>query len=90
MMFWYGGHWMFWQSLFGWAGMLIFWGLVIWGSYMLITRSRRADGGFRPGGDARRILDQRLARGEIDEAEYRHLRDLIESKDRPQHADARR
>ena len=31
------------------------------------------------GTDARRILDQRLARGEIDAGEYRHLRDLIDS-----------
>jgi putative membrane protein len=90
MMFWYGGHWMFWQSILGWAGMLVFWGLLIWGIYTLITRSRRADDRFRPGGDARQILDQRLARGEIDEAEYRRLRDLIESRDRQEQANVRR
>ena len=89
-MFWYGAHWMFWQSALAWVGTLVFWGLLIWGVYMLITRTRRIDDRFRPGGDARRILDQRLARGEIDEAEYRRLRDLIESGDRQDRTDIHR
>ena len=33
------------------------------------------DGGGRPGG-ARRILDGRLARGQIDPGEYRRLREV--------------
>jgi uncharacterized membrane protein len=34
-----------------------------------------------PGEDARRMLDARLARGEIDEVEYTRLRDLLRSGD---------
>jgi hypothetical protein len=36
MMFWYGGHWAFWQAGLMWAGMIVFWGLLIWGVYALI------------------------------------------------------
>ncbi|MDA8320527.1 MAG: SHOCT domain-containing protein [Actinomycetota bacterium] len=95
MMFWYGSHWVFWQAALMWIGMIIFWGLLIWGIYALVTSSRRsgsggdrggAPGGYAQGGpggaghqsdSALRILDERLARGEIDAAEYRRLRDLI-------------
>ena len=36
MMFWYGGHWAFWQAGLMWVGMIAFWGLLIWGVYALI------------------------------------------------------
>jgi len=84
MMFWYGAHWMWWQASLMWVGMIAFWGLLIWGIYALISTAMRRPGdqpgGQQHGGDARRILDQRLARGEIDAEEYRHLRDLIGSE----------
>lgn len=84
VMFWYGAHWMFWQAAVMWGGMVVFWGLVIWAVYALVTSSRRSSD--RPGRedlprrdeDPRRILDQRLARGEIDAEEYQRLRDLID------------
>lgn len=54
--------------------------LGIWAAYALITSTTR-----RPGSDrgiaARSVLDQRLARGEIDAAEYQRLRGLIASGD---------
>ena len=79
MMVWFGSHWTFWQSGLMWIAMLAFWGLVVWVIYAFITsgppRTRNRD----DGADARQILDQRLARGEIDAGEYRHLRDLIDS-----------
>jgi putative membrane protein len=87
MMFWYGSHWVFWQAALMWIGMIIFWGLLVWGIYALFTSSRRSgsggDRGGGPGGaghqpdSAQRILDERLARGEIDADEYRRLRELI-------------
>jgi putative membrane protein len=78
MMFWYGGHWVFWQASLMWLGMILFWGLLAWAIYALVTaRTPRRPHGDHEGGDAQRILDQRLARGDIDEAEYRRLRDLI-------------
>jgi putative membrane protein len=64
-----------------WAGMIVFWGLLIWGIYALITSATRrpGPGPKEQGGGARRILDERLARGEIDAEEYRRLRDMIDS-----------
>jgi len=77
MMFWYGSHWPFWEAGLMWVGMIAFWGLLIWATYALIrSTARKPDHTGRDGG-ALSILDQRLARGEIDSDEYRRLRDLI-------------
>jgi putative membrane protein len=83
MMFWYGGHWAFWQAGLMWALMIVFWGLLIWAIYALITRMTHNNPGLdRSGGPtARQILDQRLAHGDIDEAEYSRLRELISAGD---------
>ncbi len=82
MMFWYGGDWAWWQAGLMWLAMIAFWALLIWAVYALVTgitrRDRPGQGGQREPGDARRILDERLARGEIDAEEYRHLRDVLE------------
>lgn len=81
MMLWYGAHWMFWQAALMWVAVLVFWALVFWAVYALVTSARRSgdrDRAARGEDDPRRILDQRLARGEIGEDEYRHLRDLID------------
>jgi putative membrane protein len=84
MMFWYGGGWEWWQAGLMWVGMIAFWGLLIWAVYALVTGANRRRGPETPGeeqrgGDAQRILDQRLARGEIDSDEYRRLRDALAS-----------
>lgn len=84
MMFWNGGGWPFWEVALMWVGMIAFWALLIWAVYALVTRAT-----WRPGagdeehrGDsAQRILDERLARGEIDTDEYRRLRDALTSGD---------
>jgi len=81
MMFWYGGHWAFWQAGLMWVGMIAFWGLLIWGGYALITNATRELRGTDDGSDAVRILDRRLASGEIDAPEYQRLRDLITAGD---------
>ncbi len=80
MMFWYGAHWMWWEFSLMWVGMIVFWGLLIWAIYALVRFALRRPGGGEDRGDARRILDERLARGEIDAEEYRRLRDLIGSE----------
>jgi uncharacterized membrane protein len=64
--------------------MTVFWGLPIWASHSLITSAARRPGRWaRDGehrcGDARRILDGRLADGEIDTGSYRRLRDEVSS-----------
>jgi len=82
MMFWYGGHWAFWQVSLMWVGMIVFWGLLIWAVYALIKAATRGPARHRDedgASGARPILDERLARGEIDEAEYQRLLDLLGS-----------
>jgi putative membrane protein len=78
MMFWYGNAgWALWQGALMWAFMIVFWGLLIWAIYALITRVTRKPGAGPAGDGARRILDERLARGGIDAGEYRRLRDAM-------------
>jgi uncharacterized membrane protein len=58
--------------------MVAFWGVITWAVWYFVTgQSRWARHDSGSPGDARRILDERLARGEIDPEEYRRLRDLI-------------
>lgn len=78
MMFWYGAHMALWQASLMWAGTIVFWAVVIWAVYALIN-ARRNPPRSDDLGEAHRILDQRLARGELDPAEYQRLRDLISS-----------
>ena len=81
MWYWGGGvHW--WGWLLGTIGMIAFWALIIWAVWYFVTGVSR-----RPSeqghGDAKRILDERLARGEINAEEYRRLRDLMTSGGAP-------
>jgi putative membrane protein len=78
MMGWYDGP--------GWAGwammtvsMLAFWALLVLGG-LAVWRSlgRDAQGRTNPG-EAERLLDERLARGEIDEDDYTRRRGLLRS-----------
>ncbi len=78
MMFWYGGGWAFWEVAVMWIGMIAFWGLLIWAVYALVTKASKP-GQSHSGDDPRRILDQRLARGEIDADEHQRLLDVINS-----------
>jgi putative membrane protein len=77
MMFWYGGHWAFWEIGLMWIGMIAFWGLLIWALYALITTATRRPDQRDSSEDARQFPDQRLANGETDAGEYQRLRDLI-------------
>lgn len=83
MWYWGGGvHW--WGWLLGTIGMIAFWALIIWAVWYFVTGvSRRpSEPGHGPG-DAKGILDERLARGEINAEEYRRLRDLMTSSGAP-------
>ena len=60
MMFWYGGHWAWWQGGLMWLGMIAFWGLLIWAVYAVITNLTRKPGTNDSGDDPRRLLDRRL------------------------------
>lgn len=64
----------------GWLVMLLimvaFWGLVVWGVVALFRDTRSADA--RPGHqNPLDVLDERFARGEIDETEYRARADVL-------------
>ncbi|WP_418961593.1 SHOCT domain-containing protein [Streptomyces tritici] len=74
MMFWYGDG----MNGWGWfamsAGMVLFWGLLITVAVMLfrsLDRATERPRGFGAAASAEQILGERLARGEIDEEEYR-------------------
>lgn len=58
------------------AGMVAFWGLVVWAVIAMFrsTQTPPAEPGQR---DPLAILDERFARGEIDEAEYRARADVL-------------
>ena len=80
MMFGYGSGWPAWEIALMWIGMLAFLAFLIWAAYALITSTTRRLPGPDPDpqpGKAARILDERLARGEIDAEKYQPLRDLI-------------
>ncbi|MHB1612777.1 MAG: SHOCT domain-containing protein [Actinomycetes bacterium] len=81
MWYWGGGvHW--WGWLLGAIGMVAFWGLVIWAIWYFVTAvTRRPEDRQPANSDPKRILDERLARGEIDAEEYRHLRDVLRGDD---------
>ncbi len=84
-MWYWGGGVAWWGWLLGAIGTVVFWGLVIWAIWYLVTAftTRRSEPGPR-GADPKRILDERLARGEIDAEEYVRLRDLMGgTPDRP-------
>ncbi|MBF6558275.1 MAG: SHOCT domain-containing protein [Acidimicrobiales bacterium] len=81
MMFWSDSHWVFWQVALMWVGMVAFWGLIIWAVWALIGSTTQKPQQDHRGDDARRILDQRLAKGEIETEEYRRLRELIAHDD---------
>ncbi len=82
MMFWYGSNLAFWQVALMWAGMIAFWVFVIWLVYYFVISAIRDSRGHDHGDPAKRILDQRLAKGEIDVEEYQRLREAISGGDR--------
>ncbi len=75
-----GGHWAMWILMI--VAMLVLWGALAW---IIVTLLRQRGGNSEPRGGAPggpgpeplRILDERLARGEIEEEEYKRRRDLI-------------
>ena len=82
MMFWYGGGWAWWQAGLMWLAMIAFWAVLVWVIYGLVTGVRRpgqtGPDGQRQPRDARRILDERLARGEISPEEYQRLGEVLD------------
>lgn len=64
-------------------GAIAFWVAIAWFVRSLIQdRPRREAGAPAAGHDALRILDERLARGEVEPDEYAHIRALLTEKSR--------
>lgn len=92
MMFGYGyrGGWPVWEIALMWIVMIAFVGLLAWGIYALAGGSRQRSNELGEGArDPARILDERLARGEIDTDEYAQLREALASGSTQRRAGAR-
>lgn len=81
MMWDYGDH----MSGWGWAvmafGSVLFWALIVVGVIALVRYLGRERDRSQPvGPTAEELLAQRFARGEIDEAEYRHRLDVLRQR----------
>jgi len=70
---WDGGDWVGMGLL-----MVLFWGAVVFGGFWLVSRLRAVQP--QTPSSARQILDDRLARGEIDAEEYRARRDVLDGR----------
>ncbi len=77
MMFGYSDHWVLWEAVLSWTAILAFCAILAWVVLHVLAADRWHPIFGRGPSDAKRILDTRLARGEIDSSEYRRLRDLI-------------
>ena len=58
--------------------MLIFWGGVAAAIFAFVRLTATHGRAARPSGEARRLLDERFARGEIDAEEYVSRRELLD------------
>jgi putative membrane protein len=70
-----GGGW-WWVMGIGWLLFLAFIGVLV---YLLVRHHTEPTSAERRGSSAEQILAERLARGEIDEDEYRRRRDALRS-----------
>ena len=79
MMFGYGhSGWAAWEIALMWAGTVALVALLVWALTRTVS-GRRSDGAGDDPAAPGRILDERLARGEIDAGEYARLRDALNS-----------
>jgi putative membrane protein len=59
--------------------MLVFWGGLVAVGFAIFRSARTSRPPMLPFSDARRMLDERLARGEIEPEDYQRRRELIDS-----------
>jgi putative membrane protein len=70
--------WAWWGWLMMSIGILVFWGLIAWGAALLLRGRGPAATAQRPSPE--KILDERLARGEIDIREYRERLEALRGR----------
>ena len=75
---WYGDHMHGWWWVMG-IGWLIFLAVLVVLGYFLVRHLTEPARGRPRRSTAEEVLDERFARGEIDEAEYRRRRDVLNS-----------
>jgi putative membrane protein len=65
-----------WWMVFGWVWMVIFWGLIIWAVFAVVTRLSHGPTDRTPHdeGTALEILERRYARGELTAEEFEEMR----------------
>ncbi len=74
-----GMAWMWPMMLIGTLVLLLIVGIIVFVFYRLLRNGdRRTDGPHNESSTARRILDERYARAEIDEDEYRRRRETLQ------------
>lgn len=91
MMYGYGhGGWPVWADALMWLGTIALLGLLVWTVTAVVAGAarRRGDGSGAAASGPGRILDERLARGEIDAGEYARLRAALASGSAQRPADA--
>lgn len=72
MWYWHG------MGLWGWLMMVAFWAVVV---FLIVWAVRSTATSGQPKGDTPlRILDERLARGEIDRDDYEERRRVLENR----------
>lgn len=76
---WGNGGWSPWQGLLATLSTVLVIGGVVALIWWALAREHRAGTSTRDGRDARRILDERYARGELTRDQYRQMRDDLES-----------
>jgi putative membrane protein len=83
MMWWYG------PGMNGWGyglmtiSMVLFWALIVFGIVALIRYIGRAGQATTDRPTPRQLLDERFARGEIDDEEYQRRLDVMTGEPRP-------
>jgi len=65
-------------GMFGGFGMLLFWGIFI---FIILVAVKSVRDGSKESNNARRILDERYARGEIDEEEYEKRKRVLSNSE---------
>ena len=81
MMHWYGTSGSWWAVALMWVGMVAVWALIVWVIIPMVIGESRRKVGESPD-RARRTLDERLARGEIDTDEYHSRLEALTSNNR--------
>lgn len=74
---WHMGDGWGWWMLFGWVWMAVFWGLIIWGIYALVSKGRESEEQRSGEPGALEILERRYARGEVSAQEFEEMRERL-------------